>query len=83
MYSPKNQTKIGFVRAKYVIAAIAALSLIASAATPSPVAVADLPAPTRHRIDGPAVMAEPDCTIWVPSPWEGRVGAAGALVLER
>jgi N-methylhydantoinase A/oxoprolinase/acetone carboxylase beta subunit len=32
---------------------------------------------------GPAVIAEADCTIWVPEGWVARPGAAGALVLRR
>ena len=32
---------------------------------------------------GPAVVAESDCTIWVPEGWQGEVGAAGAYVLRR
>jgi N-methylhydantoinase A/oxoprolinase/acetone carboxylase beta subunit len=32
---------------------------------------------------GPAVIAEPDCTIWVPEGWQAEPGAAGAIVLRR
>jgi len=53
------------------------------AALPSPVAIADLPAPPRSGAVGPAVVAEPDCTIWVPAGWIAEPGAAGALVLRR
>jgi N-methylhydantoinase A/oxoprolinase/acetone carboxylase beta subunit len=34
-------------------------------------------------VAGPAVVAEPDCTIWVADGWVARPGAAGALVMER
>jgi N-methylhydantoinase A/oxoprolinase/acetone carboxylase beta subunit len=37
----------------------------------------------RETATGPAVIAEPDCTIWVPDGWVARQGEAGALVLER
>ena len=34
--------------------------------------------PSRRPRPGPAVIAEPDCTIWVPEGWVARPGAAGA-----
>ncbi len=49
----------------------------------SPVLTADLPIPERRGALGPAVIAEPDCTIWVPDGWSAEPGAAGALVLRR
>jgi N-methylhydantoinase A/oxoprolinase/acetone carboxylase beta subunit len=56
----------------------------ARASTPSSVSVLDLPVPAgRSGVVGPTIVAEADCTIWVPSGWRGRVGSAGALVLER
>ncbi len=35
------------------------------------------------EVVGPAVIAEPDCTVWVAEGWVARLGAAGALVLRR
>ena len=35
------------------------------------------------EVVGPAVIAEPDCTVWVAEGWVARPGAAGALVLRR
>jgi N-methylhydantoinase A/oxoprolinase/acetone carboxylase beta subunit len=56
----------------------------ASASLPTPgVSPLDLPLVERAGASGPAVLAEPDCTIWVPRGWTARPGAAGALVLER
>jgi N-methylhydantoinase A/oxoprolinase/acetone carboxylase beta subunit len=49
----------------------------------SPVRMADLPDVDRVGAVGPAVIAEPDCTIWVPEGWLAEPGAAGALVLRR
>jgi N-methylhydantoinase A/oxoprolinase/acetone carboxylase beta subunit len=59
------------------------IALRACAATPSPVAVTDLPIPDREPVDGPAVIAEADCTTWVPAGWRADLGAAGALILRR
>jgi N-methylhydantoinase A/oxoprolinase/acetone carboxylase beta subunit len=49
----------------------------------SPVRPSDLPTPERRGAHGPAVIAEADCTIWVPEGWTAEPGAAGALVLRR
>ena len=35
------------------------------------------------EVVGPAVIAEPDCTVWVAEGWVARPGAGGALVLRR
>ncbi len=47
----------------------------------------DLPVPdhraTFDPVDGPRVIAEPDCTIWLAEGWRAQPGAAGALVLRR
>jgi hypothetical protein len=59
------------------------VALRASAATPSPVRLADLPVAARAAAVGPAVVAEADCTIWVPAGWRAEPGALGALVLRR
>ena len=39
--------------------------------------------PPRRAGVGPTTIADPDTTIYVPDGWVGRVGALGALVLER
>jgi N-methylhydantoinase A/oxoprolinase/acetone carboxylase beta subunit len=65
--------------------AIEVVALRASARTPSPVQLADLPDPGLRSgpRQGPAVIAEPDCTIWVADGWSARVGGGGAWVLTR
>jgi N-methylhydantoinase A/oxoprolinase/acetone carboxylase beta subunit len=64
-------------------APVEVVALRARARIDSPVNIDDLSAPDREPADGPAVIAELDCTIWVPPGWKARVGAVGALVLER
>ena len=48
-------------------------------------AVADLPPPAvdRRPTTGPAVVAEPDCTVWIPAGWSADVAADGSWVLTR
>jgi N-methylhydantoinase A/oxoprolinase/acetone carboxylase beta subunit len=40
-------------------------------------------APQPPEVVGPAVVAKPDCTVWVAEGWVARPGVAGALVLRR
>jgi len=61
------------------------VALRAVATRPPSVGPDDLPAAARldGELAGPAVVAEPDCTIWVAAGWTARAGAGGALVLRR
>jgi N-methylhydantoinase A len=64
---------------------IEVVALRATARRAAPLSVTDLPQPDRARpaAAGPAVLAEPDCTVWVPDGWSAEQGEAGALVLRR
>jgi N-methylhydantoinase A/oxoprolinase/acetone carboxylase beta subunit len=42
-----------------------------------------LPPVERRRVDGPAVIAEADCTVWVADGWRATPGALGAWVVQR
>jgi N-methylhydantoinase A/oxoprolinase/acetone carboxylase beta subunit len=60
------------------VVAVRARAWIDSRVRPS-----ELPTLERRGAHGPAVVAEEDCTIWVPEGWTAEPGAAGALVLRR
>ena len=62
---------------------VAVVALRASAEADSPVALDDLPPGARRDTAGPAVVVEPDTTLWVPEGWRATVGEAGAWVLRR
>jgi N-methylhydantoinase A/oxoprolinase/acetone carboxylase beta subunit len=62
---------------------IEVVALRATAQQEPAISVDELPAPRREGGTGPVVLAEADCTVWVPAGWVARAGAAGALVLER
>lgn len=53
------------------------------ASMPAPLGITDLPDVHRGRVAGPAVVAEPDCTAWVPEGWRAEPGPLGAWILER
>jgi N-methylhydantoinase A/oxoprolinase/acetone carboxylase beta subunit len=59
------------------------VALRARARIESPLDVTSLPSIERSTPIGPAVIAEPDCTIWLPDGWSAHHGEADALVLER
>ncbi|MEJ5255498.1 MAG: hydantoinase/oxoprolinase family protein [Acidimicrobiales bacterium] len=70
----------GYDRPGHPVEVIAAR---ATARRQPPVTLADLPPVERARVTGPVVVAEPDCTIWVPAGWRAEPGEVGALVLRR
>lgn len=79
-FHTEHHRRNGYARRGHPIEVVA---VRVRAALPSPVSIADLPTPERSGAVGPAVIAEADCTIWVPSGWTAEPGAAGALVLRR
>jgi N-methylhydantoinase A/oxoprolinase/acetone carboxylase beta subunit len=62
------------------------IAVRARATLPPAVDLDDLPM-VRAALDrgrsGPVVLAEPDCTVWIPEGWTAEAGVAGALVLRR
>jgi N-methylhydantoinase A/oxoprolinase/acetone carboxylase beta subunit len=60
------------------------VAIRASARRPSPVDPAALPPPDRQGpVLGPAVLAEPDCTIWLAPGWRADVHPSGSWLLTR
>jgi N-methylhydantoinase A/oxoprolinase/acetone carboxylase beta subunit len=60
------------------------VALRATARRPPAVEVGDLPPLKRSAAVGPAVIAEPDCTVWVPAGWRAKPEpTTGALILRR
>ena len=64
-------------------APIEVVALRARATVAAPLEVTGLPAPARARVEGPAVAAEEDCTVWVPDGWVAEPGEVGAWILRR
>jgi N-methylhydantoinase A/oxoprolinase/acetone carboxylase beta subunit len=65
-------------------APIEVVAVRASARWPSPVDVAALSRPDRAGgVAGPAVLAEPDCTIWVAPGWRADAHPSGSWLLTR
>jgi N-methylhydantoinase A/oxoprolinase/acetone carboxylase beta subunit len=64
-----------------VDAPIEVVALRATARREAPLAVTDLPVVERTGGDGPIVIAEADCTVWVPEGWSAEPGPTGALII--
>lgn len=61
--------------------AVEVIAVRARARLPAPLAIADLGTVPRPGAVGPQVIAEHDCTIWVPDGWEAEPGELGALLI--
>jgi N-methylhydantoinase A/oxoprolinase/acetone carboxylase beta subunit len=60
------------------------IAIRASARWPSPVDLTALPRTDRAgMVAGPAVIAEPDCTVWVAPGWQAAAHPAGSWLLTR
>ena len=75
-----HEQRNGYTRPDDVIEVVA---LRATARLASPVGLGDLPPIERAAAVGPAIIAEPDCTIWVPAGWRAEPHASGALIITR
>jgi N-methylhydantoinase A/oxoprolinase/acetone carboxylase beta subunit len=79
-FNAEHRKRNGYARRDDPVEVVA---IRARAQVASPVDPTALPRTPRATVVGPVVVAEPDCTIWVPAGWRGEVGAAGAYVLRR
>jgi N-methylhydantoinase A/oxoprolinase/acetone carboxylase beta subunit len=79
-FHDEHRRRNGFARPE---APIEVVALRARARRPAPVDVDQLPPVDRARIEGPAMVAEPDATIWIPDAWTANPGPLGAWILRR
>jgi N-methylhydantoinase A/oxoprolinase/acetone carboxylase beta subunit len=79
-FAAEHQRRNGYVRPDV---AIEVVTCRARSTLAAPLRAEDLPAPTRPTVRGPQVVAEPDCTVWVPDGWTARPGPLGAWLLQR
>ena len=64
-------------------APVEVIAVRARASIAAPVRITDLADVERARVVGPAVVAEADCTTWVPEGWRAEPRELGAWVVER
>ena len=64
-------------------APVEVVALRVRARRPAPLSPDELPEVSRPAVRGPEVVAEPDCTVWVPDGWRAEPGPLGAWVVHR
>ncbi|HEY4401803.1 MAG TPA: hydantoinase/oxoprolinase family protein [Acidimicrobiia bacterium] len=79
-FPAEHERRNGFARPG---APVEIVALRVRARRPAPLSPADLPPVVRSEVRGPAVVAEPDCTVWVPDGWRAEPGPLGAWMLTR
>ncbi len=79
-FPAEHERRNGFARPG---AAVEVVALRARVTRAAPLALAELPPVTRAHVRGPAVVAEADCTMWVPDGWVAEPGPTGAWLVER
>jgi N-methylhydantoinase A/oxoprolinase/acetone carboxylase beta subunit len=79
-FPAEHERRNGFARPG---APIEVVALRARARRPAALIPGDLPPVERPAVRGPEVVAETDCTVWVPDGWIAEPGALGAWILRR
>jgi N-methylhydantoinase A/oxoprolinase/acetone carboxylase beta subunit len=79
-FEAEHERRNGYARPG---APIEVVAVRARATADAPLRVTDLPAVERVRARGPALVAEADCTVWIPEGWIAEPRALGAWVLTR
>jgi N-methylhydantoinase A/oxoprolinase/acetone carboxylase beta subunit len=79
-FHAEHERRNGYRRDGHPVEVVA---LRATARLPAPFGIDELPPIERAGTVGPAVVAEADCTIWIPVGWIAEPGQAGALILRR
>ncbi|HEV2310833.1 MAG TPA: hypothetical protein VGU73_09925, partial [Acidimicrobiia bacterium] len=79
-FPEEHRRRNGYTRPDVPIEVVA---LRAGASRPALLAPDALPDVVRDAVRGPRVVAEPDCTVWVPEGWDATPGPLGAWVLRR
>ncbi len=82
-FADEHRRRNGYARPGDPVEVIAVRAVATRPPAVDPGDLPDPPARIDDPVAGPAVIAEPDCTIWVADGWVARPGAAGALVLRR
>src|SRR5262245_53044833 len=79
-FPAEHERRNGFARPG---APVEVVALRVRARRPAPLSPDELPEVSRPAVRGPEVVAEPDCTVWVPDGWCAEPGPLGAWVVHR
>ena len=79
-FPAEHERRNGFARPG---APVEVVALRVRARRPAALSPDELPEVSRPTVRGPEVVAEPDCTVWVPDGWRAEPGPLGAWVMRR
>ncbi len=79
-FPAEHRRRNGYARPSSPIEVVA---VRATARIAAPMTPGQLPPVDRSPAQGPAVLVEPDCTVWVPPGWCAQVTDGGSWVLRR
>jgi N-methylhydantoinase A/oxoprolinase/acetone carboxylase beta subunit len=79
-FPAEHERRNGFTRPG---APVEVVALRVRARRPAPLSPDELPEVARPAVRGPEVVAEADCTVWVPAGWQAEPGPLGAWVVHR
>ncbi|MDQ1435233.1 MAG: N-methylhydantoinase [Actinomycetota bacterium] len=79
-FAAEHERRNGHVRPG---APVEVIAVRARASIAAPLRIGDLPDIERRRVVGPAVVSEPDCTVWIPDGWNAQPRELGAWIVRR
>lgn len=79
-FPAEHARRNGYARLDVEIEIVALRARVSKAAS---LEISDLPEPVRATARGPVVVAEADCTLWLPEGWAATPGPTGAWIVER
>jgi N-methylhydantoinase A/oxoprolinase/acetone carboxylase beta subunit len=82
-FPEEHRRRNGYSRPRAPIEVVAVRATARLPAALSPTDLGPPPSGERRPTRGPTVLAEPDCTVWVPEGWTADVGPDGSWVLTR
>jgi N-methylhydantoinase A/oxoprolinase/acetone carboxylase beta subunit len=83
LFEDEHERRNGFRRpgAPIEVIALRATARLAAPVDIEKLGVSGPSSRSRSGAVGPAVLAEPDCTVWVPEGWTAEVGGGGSWIL--
>jgi N-methylhydantoinase A/oxoprolinase/acetone carboxylase beta subunit len=82
-FPDEHRRRNGYARPGAPIEVVAVRATARLPASLSPTDLGPPPSGERHATTGPTVLAEADCTVWVPEGWTAEVAPDGSWVLTR
>jgi N-methylhydantoinase A/oxoprolinase/acetone carboxylase beta subunit len=79
-FPAEHRRRNGYIRTGQPVEVVA---IRARASRAADIVLDDLPPVARARVRGPRVVAEADCSVWIPDGWVAQPGPGGAWIVQR